>query len=102
MFPAYQRTHVTTNAIGLLLAWCLDPPSAGGLGLRRVQYQTNEENQASMRTAERMCFAFELVQKYRRVVKGGDCHSAMLAMTWEDWRENGVREKVLAMMERKV
>lgn len=37
IFPAFQRTHVATNAIGLLLLYTLDPPSAGGLGLRRVQ-----------------------------------------------------------------
>lgn len=37
IFPAFQRTHVATNAIGLLLLYTLDPPSAGGLGLRRVE-----------------------------------------------------------------
>jgi RimJ/RimL family protein N-acetyltransferase len=38
IFPAFQRTHISTNAIGLLLLWILDPPSAGGLGLRRVEW----------------------------------------------------------------
>lgn len=37
IFPAFQRKHISTNAIGLLLLWILDPPSAGGLGLRRVE-----------------------------------------------------------------
>ena len=36
----YHRTHVTTNSVGLLLQYCLDPPPHG-LGLRRVQWQAN-------------------------------------------------------------
>jgi RimJ/RimL family protein N-acetyltransferase len=41
IFPAFQRTHVATNAIGLVLLWTLDPPSLGGLGLRRVEWKTH-------------------------------------------------------------
>jgi RimJ/RimL family protein N-acetyltransferase len=29
IFPAFHRTHVATNAIGLMLLWTLDPPSPG-------------------------------------------------------------------------
>jgi len=98
--PAFQRTHVTNNAIGLLLTWCLDSPAQGGLGLRRVQYQSNPENAASVRKAEGFGFQFEMVQRFQRVVnKPGKWDTAMYSMCWDDWQEQ--REKVQAMMQRK-
>ncbi|KAL8710358.1 MAG: hypothetical protein Q9225_007306, partial [Loekoesia sp. 1 TL-2023] len=47
ILPAFQRTHVTTNAVGLLLRYALDSPDEGGLGLRRVQWQASSVNEAS-------------------------------------------------------
>ncbi|KAL5522951.1 hypothetical protein ACEPAF_1218 [Sanghuangporus sanghuang] len=65
IFPEYQRTHVTTNAVGLLLHYCLELPKSTkskydpGLGLRRVQWQTHGDNAASVGAAECMGFRRE-------------------------------------------
>lgn len=99
--PAFQRTHVTTNAIGLLLTWCLDSRAHGGLSLRRVQYQTNTENAGSIRKAELFGFTREMVQRYTRVVhKPGKWDTVMYSMCWDDWVHH--RETVHALMSRKV
>lgn len=63
----YRRSHVTTQACGLLIAYALTPPSTssallnnrGGLGLRRLQWTAFDFNQASMRTALRLGFKEE-------------------------------------------
>ncbi|KAJ3512247.1 hypothetical protein NMY22_g15389 [Coprinellus aureogranulatus] len=50
VLPAYQRTHVATNAVGLLLNYALNlpsHPSFPGLGLRRVVWQANFLNEAN-------------------------------------------------------
>lgn len=41
VLPPFQHTHVSTNAIGLMMHYCLDRPSTGGLGFRRVQWTAN-------------------------------------------------------------
>ncbi|KAI4181280.1 MAG: hypothetical protein L6R41_006705, partial [Letrouitia leprolyta] len=46
ILPAFQRTHVTSNAVGLLLHYALDTPEQGGLRLRRVQWHANSVNEA--------------------------------------------------------
>lgn len=40
VFPPFQRTHVASNAVGVLLRYCLDLPTAArsALGLRRVEW----------------------------------------------------------------
>jgi len=115
-FPSFQRTHVTTNAIGLLLQWTLDPPSAGGLGLRRVEWQTHSENAPSRRTASRMGFEFEGVARWQRVFPGGGIvlpvdelerrngtkgefpgrHTAIYSIVWDEW--DAKRPRVVALM----
>ena len=117
-FPRYQRTHVTSNMVGLLLQYCLEVPERGGLGLRRVQWQANTENEASVKTALRMGFQHEGVKRWDRVIpasiwkpntveklpREGDPrradlgrHSALLGLCWDDW-EDGTREKVGELM----
>ena len=118
-FPAFQRTHVATNAIGLTLLWLLDPPSLGGLGLRRVEWFTHAQNEGSRRAALRMGFEFEGIQRWQRTVQRGKVgqpvealekrngtkeeslgrHNAMFSMVWDEWEEK--RPKVVALMERK-
>lgn len=119
-FPAYQRTHVSTNAIGLLLQWTLDPPALGGLGLRRVEWRTNSGNTASRRTALRMGFEFEGIMRWERVFprSGGlglpvdalekrngttgelpGRHTAVYSIVWDEW--DGKRERVVALMQRR-
>ena len=116
IFSAFQRTHVTTNAIGLLLQYTLDPPSAGGLGLRRVQWKCHAENAASRRVALRMGFEFEGIARWHRTFAIGNSaealgkrngtqqelpgrHTASFSIVWEEWDVK--RPKVLAQMERK-
>ncbi|EPQ53094.1 hypothetical protein GLOTRDRAFT_46029, partial [Gloeophyllum trabeum ATCC 11539] len=114
-FPALQGTHVTKSATALLLCCCLDP-SPVGLGLRRVQWQANIANQASIHVAERMRSTKEAVRRWDRVVPAdgkvgngrrigfGDPKGAsigrdigILSIYWDDWEERrefiqGVRD----------
>ncbi|OJA17996.1 hypothetical protein AZE42_05749 [Rhizopogon vesiculosus] len=71
ILPPFQRTHVTSNAVGLLLQYALESPSQGGLGLRRVQWKCSSVNVPSSRAAERMGFTKEGVLKWHRVYHGG-------------------------------
>ena len=119
ILPPFQRTHVSSNATGLLLEYALNLPSESppGLGLRRVVWQANTLNGASVRLAERMGFKLEGVLRWQRVLspeKSGagrisregdprhDCvgrDTALLALCWDDW-ENGGREMVSLVMGR--
>lgn len=118
IFPAFQRTHVSSNAIGLLLQYTLDPPSAGGLGLRRIEWKCHFENQTSRNTALRMGFELEGVLRWDRVFPGGTIglpvdalekrngssgeepgrHTAIFSIVWDEWEEK--RPKVVKQMER--
>ncbi|KAL0948310.1 hypothetical protein HGRIS_010901 [Hohenbuehelia grisea] len=119
VLPRFQRTHVASNAIGLLMFYALDLPSAGGLGLRRCVWMANSVNTASIRAAERMGFVKEGVLRWDRVwatgsekvgngreLRNGDPRegclgrdSVVLSVCWDDW-EGGVREKVQGVMNR--
>ena len=119
IFPTFQRTHVATNAIGLLLLWTLDPPSAGGLGLRRVEWQAHAENTPSRRAALRMGFELEGIARWQRVFPGGKValpvealekrngtkgehpgrHTAIFSLVWDEWDDK--RPKIVALMENK-
>lgn len=119
VFPEFQRTHVTTNVIGLLLMYTLDPPSAGGLGLRRVEWKCHAGNAASRRAASRMCFELEGILRWQCVLPHGKIalpvealemrngtkgeqpgrHSAVFSIVWDEWDEK--RPKVIAQMKRK-
>lgn len=110
--PPFQRTHVTTHAVGLLLVWCLDE-----LKLRRVQWQANARNEKSVHAAQKMGFAMEGIVRWQRVLppekrkagskpREGDPKpehhgrdSALLSVCWDDW-EGGVKEKVRERMAR--
>ncbi|KAL7272052.1 hypothetical protein RUND412_005164 [Rhizina undulata] len=113
------RTHVTSNAVGLLLFYCLDTPAAGGLGLRRVTWQTSSANPASMWTAERLGFVKEGVLRWDRVFEGGVGNgnvgpevgglegegdlgrdTVVYGQCWDDWN-NGGRERMLKIMDRR-
>ncbi|KAL8694826.1 MAG: hypothetical protein Q9218_000585 [Villophora microphyllina] len=120
--PAFQRTHVTSNVVGLLLHYALDGPEQGGLGLRRVQWHANSVNEASRRLAERMGFRFEGVMRWHRVFRDGvrmgkvgngrglpkgaeagdlGRDTAVYALCWDDW-EDGVREQVQRVITRTI
>ncbi|KAF2669068.1 acyl-CoA N-acyltransferase [Microthyrium microscopicum] len=116
--PDFQRTHVASNAIGLMLLWTLDPPSAGGLGLRRVAWTTHAGNNASRRIATRMGFEFEGIARWERVCAKGVAlpvdalekrngtkgeasgrHTAIFSMVWDEWDIK--RPLVVARMEKR-
>jgi len=119
ILPPFQRTHVTSNAVGLLLQYALEPPSRSGLGLRRVQWQCSSMNAPSNRTAERMGFKKEGVMKWHRVYPEGKdkgkVHNGrefprhgeqdyardtvIYSQCWDDWEQGG-RENVQAIMDR--
>ena len=117
VFPDFQRTHVLSNAVGLLLQFTLNLPSEvpAGLGLRRVFWMANERNEPSVKAAQRMGMRMEGVLRWHRVLpegKEGDKardgdpreanlarHSAMLSICWDDWVSGG-KEKVQAVMAR--
>jgi RimJ/RimL family protein N-acetyltransferase len=121
VFPAFQHTYVTTNAIGLLLRYCLELPNAPqrpGLGLRRVQWIAHTANSASLAAAQRMGFKEEGVLRWMRVLpegkegngialRDGDpesprpgCHSVVLSLCTDDW-ESGGREHVQRLIDRR-
>ena len=120
VFPAFQRTYVTTNAIGLLLRYCLELPSAPqwpGLGFRRVQWTAHTANPVSQAAAQRMGFEEEGVLHWTWVtaegkegngiaLRDGDPksprlgrHSVMLSLCADDW-ESGGREHVQHLIDR--
>ncbi|KAI0318426.1 hypothetical protein OF83DRAFT_24751 [Amylostereum chailletii] len=118
-FPAFQRTHVTSNAVGILLRYCLNLPSANmpGLGFRRVQWQCWKDNQASLKAAKRMQFKEEGTYRWKwmsmpagkrgNAPREGDSkpHNSgwdgvVLSVVSDDW-ENGAREKVQEVIDRK-
>ncbi|ETN42678.1 uncharacterized protein HMPREF1541_01835 [Cyphellophora europaea CBS 101466] len=121
IIPRYQRTFVNTHANGLLLHYMLDPPSQGGLGIRRMQWFANAANERSQLAAKRLGFRLEGILRWHRVLPGhkegvaggekdvdgngpGDGrgsarHSALLSLCWDDWREGG-RERVAELMAR--
>jgi len=121
VFPTFQRTYVTTNAVGLLLNYCLELPSAPqrpGLGLRRVQWTTHTNNTKSRATAKRMGLREEGVLRWMYVIpegmegngiplRDGDPKSPrpgrdslMFSMCADDW-ESGGREHVQQMIDRR-
>lgn len=118
MLPAFRRTHVTSNAIGLLLRYTLNLPAAGGLGLRRVVWMASQVNEPSIRAAERMGFKREAVLRWALVLPEGKEQgngrerrkgdpkenqvgrdTVVLGICWDDW-EKGGREQVDAIMAR--
>jgi RimJ/RimL family protein N-acetyltransferase len=116
--PQYQRTHVTSNAIGLLLKYALNTPTdpaAPGLGMRRVDWRAHSWNKPSIATARRLGFVDEGVLRWFVLLppgKDGDDprkddknqgkgrHTAFLAMCWDEWEVRG-RAKVEEQMRRR-
>ncbi|KAH9954578.1 acyl-CoA N-acyltransferase [Russula dissimulans] len=120
VFPAFQRTYVTSNAIGLVLHYCLELPSGPqrpGLGFRRVQWTTHTDNEASRRAAKRMGFREEGELRWSWVLPEGyegngialregdpkspraGRNSAVFSLCADDW-ENGGREHVQGLINR--
>ncbi|XP_006456511.1 hypothetical protein AGABI2DRAFT_181115 [Agaricus bisporus var. bisporus H97] len=113
ILPPFQRTHATSNAVGLMMHYMLDTPEQNGLCLRRVFWQANALNLPSRRLAERMGFRFEGILRWDRVLpenkqeygngikvrkgdpRGEKCvgrDTAIFSHCWDDW-EGGGREE---------
>ena len=120
VLPPFQRTHVASNAVGLMIHHAFRSEAEGGLGLTRVVWQTSSANKGSAKVAERMGFKHEGTLKYDRRFKQGKLHSKVgngrplppgsdendlwrdtlvFGLCWDDW-ERGAREKVQAAMDR--
>ena len=113
--PAFQRTFVSSNAVGLMLKYALDLPENGGIGFRRVVWSANPGNLASVKTAKRMGFTQEGVKRWSWVLplgkdggkapvdgkrgQGQGRDSVVLSMCWDDW-EGGGREHVTKVINR--
>ncbi|KAH7099873.1 acyl-CoA N-acyltransferase [Auriculariales sp. MPI-PUGE-AT-0066] len=105
----WHRTHVNTNICGLVLRFCFDD-----LNVRRLQWQTNVENVASINAAQRLGFRLEGVMRWQRVLplgcegltrpgeEGPGRHTAMLAVCWDDWESEGFQAELQAKMNRRV
>lgn len=107
----FQRTHVNTNAVGLLLQFCFSE-----LGLRRVQWQANYRNEPSVQAAIKLGFQHEGIIRWQRILPArkqdtGEPverngkeevpgrHTAMLGMYWDSW-EAGLKDTVAKRMAR--
>ena len=122
VFPEFQRTHVSSNAAGILMKYCFELPTASppGLGLRRVCWRAHSKNEASRKLAGKMGMKSEglirwhwvlpeaLARDGNTTLREGDPFygkpgrdTAQLAAGWDDW-ENGVRELVQSRMDRKI
>ncbi|KAF7760761.1 hypothetical protein Agabi119p4_10170 [Agaricus bisporus var. burnettii] len=112
ILPAFQRTHVSSNAVGLILNWVLNLPTDPvhpGLGLRRAYWSANALNTRSIALAQRLGMKLEVVMRWERVLpaeraafaKQGQLRerdpkrelpgrdTAKLAICWDDWVEGG-------------
>ena len=111
--PAFQHTHVSSNATGIIMHYALDLTS-GSLGMRRVQWKANTMNVASVKVAQRMGFTYEGILRWAFVLpegregkrsregdplSGQGRDSVLLAICWDDW-ENSVRKKVDQLMDK--
>lgn len=120
IMPAYQRTHVASNAVGLMMQYALDAPAQGGLGLKRVQWRAHQQNAGSVKLAERLGFKHEGLTRWDVFFEKGRLNhkvgngkplppgshpddlwrdTVTLSHCWDDWAEGG-REKVEAVMNR--
>jgi RimJ/RimL family protein N-acetyltransferase len=95
------------------------PALTGGLGLRRVEWQTHADNAASRRAALRIGFEFEGIVRWQRVFPRCEValpvealekrngtkgelpgrHTTVFSIVWDEWDDK--RPNVVALMERK-
>ena len=117
--PQFQRTHITSNAVGLLLNFALNTTDDGGLGFRRVQWRTSTANNASIQAAEKFGFVMEGVTRWDSIIPTGKSRgkqgngkygppgssdddlardTVVLSMCWDDWFIYGKKEQVARRM----
>ncbi len=93
ILPQYQRTHISSHSIALLMHYSLDihtmqvwsakenkfitPPHGVAekpLGLRRLQWQAHYHNIPSQKSAERLGFQYEGIARCQRVLAHNQTH----------------------------
>ncbi|KAI3399710.1 hypothetical protein diail_5777 [Diaporthe ilicicola] len=120
VLPKYQRSHVASNTVGLMLQYAFAPAGEGGMGLRRVEWHCSTANVPSARVAERMGFEkvgmipyHMLFAQGRRYGKQGNGKplppgsdpddlwrdSFVYSLSWDVWRSES-RERVEKVMSR--
>lgn len=120
VLPRFQKSHVTSNTVGLMLQYAFAPAEDGGLGLQRVQWHCSTANAASARVAERMGFEKVGVIPYHMKFPLGKRHGKLgngkplppgshpddvwrdtfyYSLSWDLW-EDEAREKVEKAMSR--
>ncbi|KAL1849911.1 hypothetical protein Daus18300_013106 [Diaporthe australafricana] len=119
--PSFQRTHVTSNAVSLMLQHALGPQPDGGLGLVRVQWRLDSLHEGSARVAKRMGFRYEGTEIWFRLIKDGVARGKVgngkppppgseegdvwhdkttSSMCWDDWAQGGREITLTAMVKR--
>lgn len=118
IIPRFQRTFVATHANGLLLRHLLNPLPQD-LNMRRVVWQANYLNKASIGAAERLGFKIEGIRRWHKVIPenkeaglrqdgmpredkagsklGPGRHSIILSLCWDDWLDGG-KQKINELM----
>lgn len=120
VLPRYQRSHVTSNTVGLMLQYAFTAAEEGGMGLQRVQWHCSTANAASAKVAERMGFEkvgripyhmkFPLGKRHGKLGNGKPLppgshpddvwrDSFYYSLSWDVW-EDEAREKVEKAMSR--
>lgn len=67
----YKRTHVVSNAVGLLLQYALYSIERNGLEPRRVQWDCASETRSSMRVVERIRLVKEGLWRWQVMHRDG-------------------------------
>ena len=116
VFKEFHGTHVAQNAVGVLVRFCMDDPTASppGLGLRRLQWFCHPNNAKSAGLAEKMGMKREGILRWHRLLspelaefgrkpRGGDPHygrdTLVLSVCWDEWE--AVRKNVQERIDRK-
>ncbi|KAL1858088.1 hypothetical protein Daus18300_010089 [Diaporthe australafricana] len=120
VLPRYQRSHVTSHTVGLMMQYAFASPEEGGMGLRRIEWHCSTANVPSARVAERMGFEkvgvipyhmlFPLGKRYGKQGNGKPLppgsdpddlwrDSFIYSVSWDVW-ESESREKVEKVMSR--
>jgi len=120
VLPPFQRTHVTTNAVGLMLQNAFAPVERGGMDLKRVVWNASSANPPSICAAERLGFRREAVLRWNRLNRGGKKRfkvgngreppdgtapddvwrdTVVLSLCWDDWA-TGAKDRVESEMGR--
>ncbi|KIJ67830.1 hypothetical protein HYDPIDRAFT_107345 [Hydnomerulius pinastri MD-312] len=111
VLPAFQRTYVASHAVGLVMRYALDLPTASppGMGMRRIGWSAGPDNKASLKLAERLAFKYEGLLRWTYPMPGVEDYpkagkrpregdplyeqlgrdTVVYGMCWDDWEARG-------------